>query len=126
MPSGNKKLTREEKRERARYLAMVNERMPRSKTLMQCIIAFAVGGAICCIGQLVGDLGSIMFSLDEKTRGAFISVVMIFLGSFATGLGVYDRLGAFAGAGAAVSGGTSEVAGSIGAVAGFSGSPFTG
>ena len=102
MPSGNHKLTADEKREQAKYLELVKERMPRSRTFPQCIIAFAVGGAICCLGQLTGDLGTLAFSFDESARGAFVSVVMIFLGAFATGVGVYDKLGAFAGAGSVV------------------------
>ena len=102
MAANNQKLSAAEKAEHARYLKLVKERMPRSKTLRQCALAFAVGGAICCLGQLVGDVGSLAFGLDESARSAFVSVVMIFLGAFATGVGVYDRLGAIAGAGSVV------------------------
>ena len=35
------------------YQRRVNERMPKSKTLSQCIRAFVSGGIICCIGQLI-------------------------------------------------------------------------
>ena len=99
---GDKRSTPEEKREHAAYRSLVKRRAPKSRTLVQCLIAFAVGGTICCLGQLIGDIGMVLFSYSENTRGAFVSVVMIFLGAFATGLGVYDRLGAIAGAGSAV------------------------
>jgi len=102
MSSHEQKLSPEEKAAHERYLALVNSRMPRSKTLKQCVIAFAIGGAICCIGQLVGDIGTLLFDLDEQTRGSFTSVVMIFLGALATGIGVYDMLGSIAGAGSVV------------------------
>lgn len=88
--------------ERVKYQAIVNARMPRSKVFGQCIAAFFVGGAICCIGQFVGDLGVMVFDLGEMERSAFTSIVMIFLGALFTGIGIYDRLGAFAGAGSVV------------------------
>ena len=33
-----------------RYQQRVNEKMPRSKTVSQCVRAFIAGGLICCIG----------------------------------------------------------------------------
>ena len=97
-----RKLTAEERRKHKQYRNMVNDRMPKSKTLLNCVYAFLVGGAICCIGQLVGDAGTLCLSLDEKQRAAFTSIVMIFLGALFTGVGLYDKLGSFAGAGSVV------------------------
>ena len=97
-----RKLTAEERRKHQQYRNMVNDRMPKSKTLLNCLYAFLVGGAICCIGQLVGDAGTLCLSLDEKQRAAFTSIVMIFLGALFTGVGLYDKLGSFAGAGSVV------------------------
>ena len=97
-----RKLTAEERRKHQQYRNMVNDRMPKSKTLLNCVYAFLFGGAICCIGQLVGDAGTLCLSLDEKQRAAFTSIVMIFLGALFTGVGLYDKLGSFAGAGSVV------------------------
>ena len=97
-----RKLTAEERRKHQQYRNMVNDRMPKSKTLLNCVYAFLIGGAICCIGQLVGDAGTLCLSLDEKQRAAFTSIVMIFLGVLFTGVGLYDKLGSFAGAGSVV------------------------
>lgn len=97
-----RKLTAEERRKHQQYRNMVNDRMPKSKTLLNCVYAFLIGGAICCIGQLVGDAGTLCLSLDEKQRAAFTSIVMIFLGALFTGVGMYDKLGSFAGAGSVV------------------------
>ena len=97
-----RKLTAEERRKHQQYRNMVNDRMPKSKTLLNCVYAFLVGGAICCIGQLVGDAETLCLSLDEKQRAAFTSIVMIFLGALFTGVGLYDKLGSFAGAGSVV------------------------
>ncbi|MBO4563791.1 MAG: stage V sporulation protein AC [Clostridia bacterium] len=95
-------LSPEEKREHAEYLALVKRRMPRSKTLLRCILAFLTGGAICCLGQLIGDIGEVLFSLDETSRGSFVSVSLIFIAALLTGLGVYDDIGRVAGAGSVV------------------------
>ena len=97
-----RKLTAEERRKHQQYRNMVNDRMPKSKTLLNSVYAFLIGGAICCIGQLVGDAGTLCLSLDEKQRAAFTSIVMIFLGALFTGVGMYDKLGSFAGAGSVV------------------------
>ena len=40
--------------------------------------------------------------LDEKGVSSFTSIVMIFFGATLTGIGVYDKIGAFAGAGSVV------------------------
>ena len=98
----NKKVTARESEQHERYQTLVNARMPRSKTISQCILAFIIGGLICCVGQLVGDLGTMAFKLSEESRAAFTSIIMIFLGAFFTGIGVYDKLGSVAGAGSVV------------------------
>lgn len=97
-----RRLTASEQRAHESYLALVTERAPKSKTPLQFALAFSIGGAICCAGQLIGDLGELAFSLDEKSRAAFTSVCLIFIGALLTGIGVYDRLGTFAGAGSVV------------------------
>lgn len=91
-----------ERKTHEEYLALVNERMPKSRTIAQILLAFLIGGAICAIGQLIGDIGSIAFELDEKNRAAFTAIALIFIGAFLTGVGIYDKLGVFAGAGSVV------------------------
>lgn len=84
------------------YLAYVHENAPKTKQLKTLILAFLVGGAICSIGQLVSDLLKMWTSLDKEGIGAATSVILIFLGSLFTGLGLYDRLGRIAGGGSIV------------------------
>ena len=88
--------------EQRRYQQRVNDKMPRSKTFSQCVRAFISGGIICSIGQLVHDLGENRFMLDEKGVAAFTAIVMVFLGASLTGLGVYDKIGSWSGAGSIV------------------------
>ena len=97
-----RRLTPEEKLEHRKYRETVNARAPKSKTFSQCILAFLTGGAICCIGQLIGDFGTAVLNLAVQERAAFSSIVLIFAGALLTGIGVYDKLGAIAGAGSVV------------------------
>lgn len=84
------------------YQNMVRERAPKSKTFTSCLKAFLVGGMICCIGQLIHDAGEAWFQLNEKDVAAFTAIVLVFLGATLTGLGVYDKIGSFGGAGSVV------------------------
>ena len=61
---------------------------------MEYVKAFAVGGALCLIGQILID--------KTKWTPARILVSYVVLGVFLGGLGVYEPLADFAGAGATV------------------------
>ena len=89
-------------RDRTLYQQMVSEAMPKKPMLPQLLKAFAVGGLICCIGQAVSDLGRTMLHLDEDALSAFTAIVMVFFGATLTGIGLYDKIGKFAGAGSIV------------------------
>ncbi len=62
--------------------------------VMMFLKAFIVGGLICVIGQLLIDL--------TKLTPAKILVLFVCLGVLLGGLGVYDKLIDFAGAGATI------------------------
>ena len=63
--------------------------------------AFLAGGAICALGQAV-TFGYMALGLTEESAGIACSVTLIFLGAGLTGLGIYDKLAKFAGAGTLV------------------------
>lgn len=84
------------------YQQRVNERMPRRNIALQCLRAFVSGGLICCIGQAVREFGQKGLALDSDNVAIFTSIVMVFLGATLTGLGVYDKIGAWAGAGSII------------------------
>ena len=89
--------------EQARYQKLVKERMPKSRTLSQCIRAFISGGIICCIGRLLRNWAQQGMGLDEKgTAACPAAIVMVFLGATLTGIGVYDKIGEWSGAGSIV------------------------
>ena len=61
---------------------------------MEYLKAFLVGGLICVCGQLIVD--------KTKLTPARILVGMVVLGVILGGLGIYERIAEFAGAGATV------------------------
>ncbi len=86
-----------------KYIDYVEKRLPQTKPFPSLLYAFLVGGLICCIGQGITDsLMAIFDKMSLETASVYTSVILIFLASFLTGLGVYDRIGAFAGAGSIV------------------------
>lgn len=84
------------------YQRRVNEKMPKSKTFLQCVRAFISGGIICCIGQLIHDFAKLVLNFSESNVAAFTAIVLVFLGAALTGIGVYDNIGSWAGAGSVV------------------------
>jgi len=83
------------------YQDYINKKTPNSSLFKDICFAFLIGGLICIIGQLIGD-GFKSMGLDKETAAASTSVVMVFLGAFLTGIGVYDRIARVAGAGTIV------------------------
>lgn len=84
------------------YQQRVSDQMPKSPVLKMCLRAFWTGGLICCVGQAVSDLLDHFFSLSNDQLSAATAIVMVFFGALLTGIGVYDRIGAYAGAGSVV------------------------
>ena len=84
------------------YLDYVKSISPKTNERRSLFRAFIVGGFICCIGQGIRYLFEYALGLTGDELAAYVSAVMIFLGAFLTGLGVYDRIGKFAGGGSIV------------------------
>lgn len=80
---------------------MVKKVSPNSNLALDCLKAFIVGGLICCFGQFITNtLANYGFSKNET--GMYTSIVLIFIASLLTGLGLYAKIGKFAGAGSIV------------------------
>ena len=84
------------------YLNYVKSVCPKTKEKRSLFRAFLVGGIICSIGQAIRLIFESLLGLAGDELAAYVSMVMIFLGAFLTGLGVYDRIGKFAGGGSIV------------------------
>lgn len=83
------------------FKKMVGKSSPPTSSVKNCILAFAIGGLICDVGQLVMNI-FLRFGVSEENVGIYVAAVMVFLGAFFTGLGLYDELGKYAGAGTIV------------------------
>lgn len=81
-------------------LAMQHE--PPRPLLRNFSRAFLVGGFICTVGQALQEFFIRYFDFTEKTAGNPATAVLIFCSILLTGLGVYDRIAQWAGAGTAV------------------------
>ncbi len=84
------------------YLNYVKSISPKTNEKRTLFRAFWVGGLICCIGQSIRILFENFLGLTGDELAGFVSCIMIFLGALLTGLGVYDRIGKFAGGGSIV------------------------
>lgn len=92
----------EMKQDQNEYKKYVDQKSPKPTYLKNYIMAFIVGGIICCIGQGINDFYMKMVHLEKLAASSATSMTLIFIGSFLTGLGVYDRIGKRAGSGSII------------------------
>ena len=83
------------------YEEYVEKKSPNSPILKNCFNAFWVGGLICTIGQFILEYCKYI-NLDTQISYTIVSVVLIFLSAFLTGLNIFNKIGKFAGAGSLV------------------------
>ncbi|MBO5736302.1 MAG: stage V sporulation protein AC [Clostridia bacterium] len=84
------------------YIAYVHSFDPPTQHFKNCFLAFLVGGLVCCIGQALRVILERTMGLYGDELASAVSIGLIFLGTLLTGLGVYDRIGRYAGAGSIV------------------------
>ena len=84
-----------------RYDELVRSKTPPTPKLKGFLRAFWVGGLICCIGQALNMLGDTL-DLSYAQLPMFTSSVLVIIGTTLTGLGIYDKIGKYAGAGSVV------------------------
>ncbi len=85
------------------YLNLVKSRMPKSHHLKTMFRAFWVGGIICCIGEGFKDLYTYAFKdMPEDEISTLVTLTLITITVILTGFGIYDKIGAYAGAGSIV------------------------
>ena len=84
------------------YQKYVEQNAPKPKYVHNCLWAFFVGGIICTIGQFVHNNIEDALGLTHLAATNATTLVMIGLGAFLTGIGIYDKIGKKAGAGSIV------------------------
>ena len=85
-----------------KYLNYVSTIAPKTNEKRSLLHAFWVGGTICVIGQFIRFMLEFFCGLYGDELACTTSVVLIFIGALLTGLGVYDRIGKYAGGGSIV------------------------
>ncbi len=74
---------------------------PKPRYVANGLKAFAIGGLICMVSLWYKNffMGK---GVDEKTAGIFVTLTLIAIAQFLTGIGVFDVVAKFAGAGVIV------------------------
>ena len=83
------------------YGKFVKARAPKSPVFMDCTRAFLVGGFICAFAEALLK-AFLALSLTEEDAKMLVPVTLIFLAALFTGLGIFDDIAKFAGAGTLV------------------------
>lgn len=94
----NKKLTLTQQK----YKKFAKDRELKRPILMNSIRAFIAGGLICTLGQGLKWMYMTYFNFNEVTAGNPTVATLIIIAVLLTGLGVYDHIAQWAGAGTAV------------------------
>ena len=82
-----------------RYQDLADQMSPNSQLTKMLLRSFWVGGLVCVLGQGLADIGVALLKLPAVAAGTFASIVLVFLTALLTGIGVFDKLGQYAGAG---------------------------
>lgn len=94
----NKKLTQTQQQ----YQTFAKDREPKRPVVKNCINAFIAGGIICTFGQGLQWMFMTYFDFDEVSAGNPTVAILIMISVLLTGLGVYDHIAQWAGAGTAI------------------------
>lgn len=83
------------------YQKYVKSHAKKSPLGKDILWAFLIGGTICSLGESLFHL-YLWLSIPEETVKTLVPVTLIFLAGLLTGLGVFDDIARFAGAGTLV------------------------
>ncbi len=99
MPSPkSKKLTSMQQQ----YQAFAKQREPKRPIFKNCVKAFFIGGLICIVGQVLQMVFMKYFKFNDVTASNPTLAVLILISVILTGIGVYDHIAQWSGAGTVV------------------------
>lgn len=82
------------------YLKYVENETPKTGWFNSIFHAFIVGGMICCLGQMFGDIIKTFYpNMDILRVGSWVNVIIISITIILTAFGVFDRIAKFGGGG---------------------------
>lgn len=83
------------------YNKYVKQTTPKFNAFNNCLKAFIIGGIICTIGQGFTNYYNYI-GADKEMAKSYNSLTLVFLAILLTGLGIYQKLAKFGGAGTLV------------------------
>jgi stage V sporulation protein AC len=83
------------------YKIMAEKASPNSKSLVDTLKAFLVGGLICCIGQAFTDI-YMYIGIPEADAPVYTAMTLIVITAVLTGFGIFGKIAKHAGAGTLV------------------------
>ena len=81
------------------YEKVLEENKIKRPILSNCIKAFLVGGSICLIGQVLLYLFEEKMGVKKTEASTLMYIVVVGVTAIMTGLGIFDKIGQFSGAG---------------------------
>jgi len=85
-----------------KYQSEAKVAVPRPPVMRNVWRAFLVGGTICTAGQIVILLMQGLYDMEFRSASAMASVTVVIVTAVLTGIGIYDEIGRFGGAGSMV------------------------
>ncbi len=83
------------------YKTYVDKKSPPSTIVKNCFNAFWVGGLICTVGQVIFNICKER-GFDAQMSSTIVSILLIGISAFLTGLNLFNKIGKFAGAGSLI------------------------
>lgn len=83
------------------YEAYSSEFVPKPKYVRNCFKAFLTGGLICACALLM-QKGFMKSGMNEEAADSYVIIVLIMAAQLLTGLGLFERIARFSGAGVMV------------------------
>lgn len=88
-------------KKKTEYAKYADKRAKKSPLLKDTVKAFLVGGLICTIGQCFAELYK-MIGISEEIVKTLVPSTLILITAILTGIGVFDNIAKFGGAGTLV------------------------
>ena len=83
------------------YNKYIEKHAKKSTCFLNCLKAFLVGGTISLSGEILTQI-YLYCGFDKKNSLMFASISLIFIAGLLTGIGLFDKIAKFGGAGALV------------------------
>ena len=101
MTDKEKQEKKQKKQAAKAYEQYAGQFTPKPNYFLNCLKAFVVGGLVC-LCSLMLQKSLVGYGLDEKNAGIYVMIILIMIAQLLTGLGLFDTIGKFAGAGVIV------------------------